>query len=55
MAGEVAAAGEVVGALGETGGHAVGALQDAHRGLWRKGRAMGETEMGFGDGRYKKG
>lgn len=30
VAGDVAAAGEVIGALGEAGGHAVGSLQDAH-------------------------
>lgn len=33
MAGDVAAAGKVVGALGEAGGHSVRSLQNAHRRL----------------------
>lgn len=33
VAGNVAAAGKVIGALGEAGGHSIGSLQDAHRWL----------------------
>lgn len=33
VAGDVAAAGKVIGALGEAGGHSIGSLQDAHRWL----------------------
>lgn len=30
VAGDVAAAGKVIGALGETSGHSIGSLQDTH-------------------------
>ena len=33
MAGDVAATGKVIGALGEAGGHSIGSLQDTHRWL----------------------
>lgn len=33
VVGDVAAAGKVIGALGEAGGHSIGSLQDAHRWL----------------------
>lgn len=33
VAGDMAAAGKVIWALGEAGGHSIGSLQDAHRGL----------------------
>lgn len=43
VAGDVAATGKVIGALGEAGGHSIGSLQDAHR--WLCGD-LGKKERG---------
>lgn len=48
VAGDVGATGNVIGALGEAGGHSVGSLQDAHSRLWghfRKEEGNSRTEM----------
>lgn len=36
VAGDVAAAGEVIGTLGEAGSHSIGSLQDTHTWFWDK-------------------
>lgn len=48
VAGDVAATGKVIGALGEASGHSIGSLQDAHcwfcDGLGKKeGKKVGEV------------
>lgn len=44
VAGDVAAAGEVIGALGEAGCHSIGSLQDAHSRFYRD--CLGNKEGG---------
>lgn len=46
VAGDVAASGEVIGALGEAGCHSIGSLQDAHSRFYRD--CLGNKEGGKG-------
>lgn len=46
VVGDVGAAGKVIGALGEAGGHSIGSLQDAHCRLCDKFRKEGRKKVG---------